>query len=222
MLNKPPGKRKVNKRVPDKIWQSRDQAFRDMLAFAAALGQADRVLLVAHFADTLRALEERLSAQKSDFRTYATPFEGHRLGSLAEYQPPGCILLALAQVLPNNLPASSQAAAAGGFQIHVLVAEHHPLPSLDDRVLEFAHSLPGLSQVVFYESLDGAFMRHFGGAKVTQLSDLLKIPEGECISSPLVDRSIRQAQEKVARRVANPLTADSADQWFQQNLPGRQ
>jgi hypothetical protein len=222
MLDKLLGKHIAIKRDPDKIWRSRDCEFKGLLAFVASLDRGTtRVLLIAHFADTLRALEKELATQQFNFRTYATVFEGHRLCSLSEYQSPESILLAHAQALPENLPVVSKSTASCGFEIYVLVAEHHPLADSDDHILGFAQCLPCQSRIGFYESLDGAFMCHYGGMMVSQLVDALQIPDNECISSPMVDRTIRQAQEKLFRQVANPVMTDTAEQWFQYNLPNK-
>lgn len=222
MLGNLLGKRIAKKRAPDKIWRSRDLEFRGLLTFIASLDPtATRVLLVAHFSDTLRLLEQQLGAQNLNFRTYSTVFEGYRLHTLSEYQDPGCILLAHAHVLPERSSAPDRPAAPSSIGIYVLIAEHHPISHFDDHILEFAQGLPCLSHIGFHESLDGAFLRHYGGMDMVQLTTALQIPDDECISHSMIDKSIRHAQEKIGRQVTNPMTADSSEQWFQQNLPSR-
>jgi hypothetical protein len=212
------GKRQTVKHEPAKIWKTRSLEFEGLLTFIDSLDPATtRVLVITHFADTFRALNDLFLSRGATFNTYPTAFEGERLHDLSEYQP-GCILLAPAQVLPENLLVTQTQTATCGFEINLLVAEHHPLPDFDDRILEFAASLPCPSRVCFHDALDGALLHHYGGDQIVHLMATLKMPDGECVSNALIDKSIRRAQEKIARRVSSPMTADSAEQWFQLHL----
>jgi hypothetical protein len=212
------GKRKTVKHEPAKIWKTRTLEFEGLLASIEALDPAaTRVLVVTHFADSFRALNDLLLIRGATYKTYPTAFEGDRLRDLSEYQS-GYILLAPAQALPENLFAPQPQTGSGGFEIDVLVAEHHPLPVFDDRILEFAASLPCPTRVCFHDALDGALLHHFGGDQIAQLISTLKMPDDESVSNPLIDKSIRRAQEKIARRVSSPMTTDSAEQWFQLHL----
>jgi len=222
MLSNLFGKRKTVKREPAQIWKTRSQEFEGLFAFCATLDPTtQRVLIITQFADTLRALHDVFLARGVAVRTYPTAFEGDRLRDPVEYQLTGGILLAPAHVLPDTLIAPAIQPSPCGFQINVLVAEHHPLPNFDDGIMEFAASLPCPCRVVFHDALDGALLRHYGGEQIAQLMATLKMPDTESVSNSLVDKSIRKAQEKIARRVTNPMTADSAEQWFQLHLLDR-
>jgi preprotein translocase subunit SecA len=216
------GKHENIKRVPDQIWQSHDLKLAGLLTFMTSLNPAKtRVLLVAHFADTLHALEQVLAAHQLDFRTYPTVIEGRQLLSPAEYQAPGCILLALSRALPDGSLLPGTPNASSTITLHVLVAEHHPLTRFDDAIVEAARHLPYPGQVGFYESLDGAFLRYCGSDEVTRLIANLHIPDNECLSSPMIDTSIRRAQEKIEHQAVSSMTADSCEQWLRLNLPGK-
>ncbi len=220
MLSNLFGKRKTVKREPAKIWKTRELEFEGLLATLGTLDPAaNRVLIITHFADTFRALNDRLLSRGATVKIYPTAFEGDRLRDPFEYQRADCVLLAPAHVLPDTLLAAPIQTGACGFEILLLVAEHHPLPNFDDGILEFAASQPCPSRVTFHDALDGALLRHYGGDQITQLMATLKMPDGECVSNALIDKSIRRAQEKIARRVTNPMSADSAEQWFQLHLP---
>ena len=213
-------KRKTVRHEPDKIWRTSPLKFEGMLACSESLDRATtRTLIITQFADTFRSLNELLRSKAMAFETYPTAFEGSRLRELSEYQQAGRILVAPAQALPENFPSAQEQTARCDFEISLLVAEHHPLPGFDDRILEFAKSLPCSSRVGFHDSLEGALIRHFGGDQIAQLMATLKMPDSEFISNPIIDRSIRRAQEKIARRVSSPMTTDSAEEWFQLCLP---
>ncbi len=214
-------KRTGVRREPDKIWNTRLHEFDGLLAWIGSLNkEVTRPLLVAHFPATFRAFADLLTSRAVAFESYTTPFEGSRLGDLSEYRLAKCVLLALAQALPVGPPSRLKQITTRDVEINILVVEHHPLPSLDDRIWEFAGGLPCPSRLGFYDALDGAFMRQFGGDQIAQLMARLGLSDSECISSPMVDRTIRSAQQRIARRVSNPMTTDSAEQWFQQHLPG--
>lgn len=216
------GKQNPVKREPDKIWQTRQLQYLGLLRFLESHNrQTTRVLLIAHFPETFRALSGLLATQSIPYQTYTTASEGFQLQELSAYQPAGRVLLGLAAALPDALTAPSHPTAARNFTINVLVAEHHPLPSFDDRLTAFAASLPGPSTVCFHEALDGPLLRAHGGDQIARLMTSLGIPDTEFIANPTIDRSIRVAQEKIARQVANPITTDSAEQWFQLHLPQR-
>lgn len=216
------GKQNPARREPDKIWQTRQLQYLGLLAFLESLNrQTTRVLLIAHFPETFRALSGLLATQSIPHQTYTTASEGFQLQELAAYQPVGRILLALAAALPDALTAPPRPTAAGDFTINVLVAAHHPLSSFDDRIPAFAASLPCPSTVCFHEALDGPLLRAYGGEQIARLMTSLGIPDTEFIANPTIDRSIRTAQEKIARQVPNPVTTDSAEQWFQLHLPQR-
>lgn len=214
------GKQNPAKREPDKIWQTRQLQYLGLLRFLESFNrQTTRVLLIAHFPETFRALSGLLATQSIPHQTYTTASEGFQLQELAAYQPAGRVSLALAAALPDAPTAPPRPTAVGNFTISVLVAEHHPLPSFDDHLTAFAASLPCPSTVCFHEALDGPLLRAYGGEQIVRLMTSLGIPDTEFVANPAIDRSIRAAQEKIARQVVNPVTTDSAEQWFELHLP---
>ena len=223
MLEKLFSKRTSMKRNPDRIWRTRDGEFKGLLEFIGTLDrQTTRILLLAQFTDTFQDIEKQLKTKLLNYRAYTTIFEGHLLRTIEEYQSPDCILLARSLAIPERSPMAGYSNALWNFDIFIFVLEHHPLASYDDRIIRFAQSLPSRSRVCFYESLDGAFFRHHGGMKVSQLVTALGLPDSEYISNPMIDKTIRQSQEKILKRVVNPIITDTADQWFQQNYSADQ
>jgi preprotein translocase subunit SecA len=57
---------------------------------------------------------------------------------------------------------------------------------------------PGSSR--FYLSLEDPLMRIFGGDRLKMIMEKLKMPEGEAIEHPMVNRSLESAQRKVEQR----------------------
>jgi hypothetical protein len=205
------------KREQDQIWLSEEVKFAGIVTQLIASGQpAKCVILAAHFPSTFRYLESLLRSAAVAYEPYSTPFEAARLSTPAEYQSTSRILLILAGILPTTMREQIPT-TSGNVELDLIVVEHHPLPSQDDLILQFAQGLPYSSRLVFHEALDGPFLKRFGGDQVRLLMSNLNIPENESFSNPTLDKSIRAAQEKLSRRITQNLNADSPEQWFEMN-----
>ena len=66
------------------------------------------------------------------------------------------------------------------------------------RPLRAARAIPGSSR--FYLSLEDPLLRIFGGERLGAIMQRLKMPEGEPIEHPIVNRSIAKAQNRVETR----------------------
>ena len=103
--------------------------------------------------------------------------------------------------------------------LRILVAEHHPLVSRDEAVLDAARSLACDAQVFHYTSLTDPLLNHFGGDRIRGLMTQIGMEEQECISSPVISRAIRNAQEKIQKQVQREMQTNSPEEWFRFNLP---
>lgn len=85
--------------------------------------------------------------------------------------------------------------AAGGLAI--IGTERHEARRIDRQLRGRAgrQGDPGSSQ--FFISLEDDLMRLFGGERIAAVMQRLKVPDGEPIQSPLVTRSVENAQKKV-------------------------
>ena len=154
------------------------------------------VLLVAHFPDVLARLREL-----ADQRAWDVP---------------------LRAVLAQNLDAD---VAAGlhldddSAVIDLIVGERHPLPSVDDRLAEFAGELPCRCRLSHHISLEDPVMKIFAGDWVQNILSKLGMKEDEAIESELVSRRVKHAQQKIEGKACGSLDADSASQWLENNCP---
>lgn len=73
-------------------------------------------------------------------------------------------------------------------------------------------------KVMLYCSLDEAFFRYFGGERILDLVTKLGLKEDEPISHPLISRSVRTAQEKIAKKIGLEQSASSQAEWMARNL----
>jgi preprotein translocase subunit SecA len=87
---------------------------------------------------------------------------------------------------------------AGG--LHIVGTERHESRRIDNQLRGRAgrQGDPGSSR--FYLSLEDPLLRIFGGERLGTIMQKLKMPEGEPIEHPIVNRSIAKAQTRVESR----------------------
>ncbi len=88
--------------------------------------------------------------------------------------------------------------AAGG--LHIIGTERHESRRIDNQLRGRAgrQGDPGSSR--FYLSLEDPLLRIFGGERLGVIMQKLKMPDGEPIEHPIVNRSIAKAQNRVESR----------------------
>ena len=101
-------------------------------------------------------------------------------------------------ILGGNPPKDDEAdrvRKAGG--LHVLGTERHESRRIDDQLRGRAgrQGDPGSSQ--FFLSMEDDLMRVFGGERIKNLMQTLKVPDDVPIQAGMVSRAISQAQSKV-------------------------
>ncbi len=91
-----------------------------------------------------------------------------------------------------------QVIAAGG--LHIIGTERHESRRIDNQLRGRSgrQGDPGSSR--FYLSLEDPLLRIFGGERLSGIMQRLKMPEGEPIEHPIVNRSIAKAQNRVESR----------------------
>jgi preprotein translocase subunit SecA len=87
---------------------------------------------------------------------------------------------------------------AGG--LHIVGTERHESRRIDNQLRGRSgrQGDPGSSR--FYLSLEDPLLRIFGGERLGMIMQKLKMPEGEPIEHPIVNRSIEKAQHRVESR----------------------
>ncbi|MDP2432206.1 MAG: preprotein translocase subunit SecA [Pseudomonadota bacterium] len=95
-------------------------------------------------------------------------------------------------------PRHAAVIEAGG--LHIIGTERHESRRVDNQLRGRSgrQGDPGSSR--FYLSLDDPLLRIFGGERLKGIMDRLKMPEGEAIEHPMVNRSLESAQRKVEQR----------------------
>lgn len=208
----------------DKIWLDGNRKL-DGICQDASDARADlsNALVLAHFKSTLSILQDCLSARAIDYKSYspldfsALCFRGHDTGSTSVWVG----LASHFQARPSGatLARMERSQEQSRSALRILVAEHHPLASRDEAVLDAARSLDCDAQVIHYTSLTDPLLNHFGGDRIRGLMTQMGMEEQECISSPVINRAIRNAQEKIQKQVQREMQTNSPEEWFRFNLP---
>lgn len=202
----------------DKIWLDGNRKL-DGICQDALDARAERsnALILAHFKSTLSIVEGCLSARAIDYNSYlpvdfsALCFRGNDTESTR-------VWVGLASYFQAR---SSAPVEQSGSALRILVAEHYPLGSRDKAVLDATRSLACDAQVIHYTSLTDPLLNHFGGDRIRGLMTQMGMEEQECISSPVISRAIRNAQEKIQKQVQREMQTNSPEEWFRFNLPPR-
>ncbi len=183
--------------IPDHIWVTTDAKFAGLAKEAEERSKSETVaiLLVAHFPDVLARLEELASQQTWEVPCQAIP----------------------ASNLNTDLAASLHLDESA--IIDIIVGERHPLPSVDDRLEEFADELPCRCRFSHHVSLEDAVMKIFAGDWVKNVLKQMGMKEDEAIESQMVSRRIRQAQQKIEGKAFGSSEAESAAEWLEKNCP---
>jgi hypothetical protein len=106
---------------------------------------------------------------------------------------------------------ASLAASEINPDIPMVLWGRHPLASVEDKALA---ALPKVQLLVGITSLDDAFIQHFGGDNLKSLMGKMGHKEGEILEHSMISASIRNAQQDLDKKVENPISANSASDWF--------
>jgi hypothetical protein len=109
---------------------------------------------------------------------------------------------------------ASLAASEINPDIPMVLWGRHPLASVEYKTLA---ALPAVSTLVGMTSLDDALIQHFGGDKLKSLMGKMGHKEGEIFEHSMISASIRYAQEDLDKKVKQPISAASANEWFLMN-----
>lgn len=206
----------ANLSFEEKVWVDAERKLEGIhrdLAHAAS--EETNVLLLAHFEDTLSALSSALRARAVRHQTHFND-DSTALCTPARVDEGPKVWLTLASHF--RAQGSTLTSGAQGSRVLILVAEHHPLAPQDDAALEAAARVPCRVELIFHTALTDALLARFGGERLRGLLKQLGHNEDECVSHPLINKAIRNAQEKIGRQATGGLPTRSAEEWFRYNL----
>jgi hypothetical protein len=103
--------------------------------------------------------------------------------------------------------------------IDLLIAERHPLPDINDKLILLAKELPCRCRVAHHVSLEDPILKLLAGDWVRDIVGKLGMPEDERIESRVVDRHLKKSQQKIQEQAFGNAAANSATEWIERNLP---
>jgi len=213
--------------IDDQVWWDKRRKLKGICEqIAAASSTGSKVLLLAHFEGTLASAESALRMHSIEMERFAQ-FDSGVLCS-PDSDRRGKVWSGLAR--------SFQATHKGGagdwgatrlrspvetpsqIPLQIIVAEHHPLRSKDEYVIQAAATITCEAQLTVHVALDDPLLTNFGTRSIQALYKRLGIDEEICLSNPMINTAIRQAQEKIESQVPRDLPAWSIEDWFRHNL----
>ena len=198
-------------RTDDKVWFSTDIKLQQVRsAVVTAQTAQHNVLVLSHFEHTISHLASLLSEAHIGYERFSSFHSGHLCSA-----PKGSVWLGLVRAFE---PPSRLVTGATATQLEIVVAEHHPMQSKDQELINAAGKLPCEAELSFYFSLDDPLLRHFNAGSLQELVKRLGLSEWECISHPFVTNAIRNAQEKIEKTVPRDVPSHSVEDWFRYNL----
>ena len=180
----------------DRIWISQQAKLNGLAKELAERPNVESVavLLIGHFANTV----EQLSGIAADYKG-GVPV----MATLAEKVSPD---------IANKLNLNESDV------IELIVAERHPLRSVDEALLQFAEELPCRCRISHHLALDDPLLLVFFGEWVRGMLTNLGLSEDAAIESKMVSRRVQQAQQKLEATAVGNLEAESAEEWIKKNI----
>ena len=200
----------------DKVWVNEDRKLDGIYHdISAAINDGLNVVVIAHFEATLASVAAKLQARSIQFHTFFAGDEDGLCSDNAGTHAARVWLALAAYFRPRHSPAQK-----GGEQdlLCALVAEHHPMASKDQALIEAVTGLRCKSRITFHSALTDGLLSHFGGEKLQGLLRQLGQRDDDYLSHPVISGAIRSAQEKVEKKVGREIRAQSSGEWFKHNL----
>ncbi|QDT48068.1 preprotein translocase subunit SecA [Symmachiella dynata] len=179
----------------DHIWMSHAAKFHGIGRQLTETGDSAGVLLIAHFDETLAQLNAITAVDHYDVPVHAI----------------------LAQDLSTDIAIRWRMEQTA--TIDLIVADRHPLWSVDGELLQFAGELPCRCRVAYHQSLQDPLVKRFTGAWLEPMLEQMGMKQDEAISSPLVSKRIKAMQKRIEAKAFGNHRAASAAEWFELNFP---
>jgi preprotein translocase subunit SecA len=202
----PPNRPMVRKDLPDAIYKTKDAKYQAVVADVKKQREAGRPILVGTTSITNNEIISSYLSKANIPHEVLNAKNHEREGEIiAQAGRAGTVTVATNMagrgvdiILSGNPPdqaAAEKIKAAGG--LHVIGTERHEARRIDNQLRGRTgrQGDPGSTQ--FYLSLEDDLMRIFGGDRIRNLMQTLKVPEDMPIQSKMVTRSVDQAQTKV-------------------------
>jgi hypothetical protein len=96
----------------------------------------------------------------------------------------------------------------------IIFAEHYPLREKEITLFQKL----GLQEVQIWSALDEPLFKHFGGDRIIQLMKQMGMKEDQAMEHTMISDAIRNAQQKIEKKVQVEQSAHSQKDWIEKNL----
>lgn len=197
----------------DKVWMDGERKLAGLCDdVQAATQEGLAVIVIAHFEATRAAVEQALRERSIQHQRSLSSSLAPLCDSIGS--PSGAKVWLLLRSAFADL--SSGGSPSGGLA--VLIAEHHPMESREQELLERIAAHPCVRSIRFHIALTDPLMQKFGGERLIGMMKSLGGDTDEVLSHPMISSSIRRAQEKIENKVRRETDAQSAEEWIRVNV----
>lgn len=204
--------------IDDQLWMTRAAKNVGIVADLLSGGaEKRRVLLVAHFPDTLASMTQALVGAKFNLMFLGEQSTRPDATKLINDQSPGVVvalerqLRGLAPTTEGDLPTDD---------LRIVVAERHYLIAYDQSIERFAQEMARPCTVHYHVALDDPLVKPITSEWMIDLLRRLGMPESQRIDSPLIKRGIKRLQKKYGAKVHEIVESESAEEWLLLNAAG--
>jgi len=95
--------------------------------------------------------------------------------------------------------------------------DHYPIFKPEADILNLIGQGQKQTTVQFYNSMDNPFFDFFGGENIKNAMIKMGINKDECLSSGLINKSIKKGQQKLELEIISDRKSDSIENWFKNN-----
>ncbi len=215
--------RKKEPEFAERIWLTTECKIND-LVIQVRNGQERGVnsVVVTHFKATHRSLLEALDKGGVSFHvvTNSTQFPSNVQDVLRQRRS---TLVLASDAIPSFVTraVSSQPKNTTLAPVSVHLAEHYPCFDRDQQVLALDKVWPMRISFTCYTGLDEPWLISFGTDRIREMLSKLGMDKESVLEHPVLNRSIRTAQKRVAQQVPHEQICESCEEWVRSNLRGR-
>jgi preprotein translocase subunit SecA len=213
-------RKKNAKRYDDRVWTAEVYKFQGICdEILEEMANRRTVIALAHFEKTMEKLNEAIKARGIQHDESTDSWEVAQVVSSASAEPR--LLAILSELLPGpeQISQMPEGEHSSETRVHMVVAEHYPLPEGDARILTYAEKLPFYSTVRFHASLDEPLLKAFGADRTFSLLSRFGWKKDKPLSNSKVTSAIASGQARVKKVSIADERVSSQDEWFHYNCP---
>ena len=97
----------------------------------------------------------------------------------------------------------------------MIFIEHYPLRGKEEKLFDEIQR----KEILIYSALDEPLFKRFGGDKIVEMMKQLGMKDTESIENSMISGAIRNAQDKIEKKLQMEQTSRSQNDWLSRNLP---